>query len=695
MSDLQNLLDREAHRIDEAPGALEATLQARERRQRNRRIGTAVFALALFGVVIGTLALALKHRASEPAGRPAVHGNGEIVIPRHGAYASVDPATGAVITANLLPLDGGSELGTWSPDGSSLTYREGSMWRIYDASTGDSRDLLPASAAQLRWSPDSASIAYQQDNALWTVDAATGESRQLAPCNEQTGVLQAPLCGVAWSPDGTRLALVRTAEIDLVDVDGAAKTTVVTNLLGQVLGDPSFSPDGASLVFLVRHGDSPLLFEVDLAGTNLRKLADLPGGAFDALPAWSSDGSRVAYLAAGGAPTSGAGHEQDAFIVTVDGSAPPVVVPTGSCYCLGFAPGIAWSPDGAQLALVIPGPQGVAPVAGLYSMYADGTGLRLLSKGTAGQPAWRPVADLPHTDAPPAPSAASSPAAMHNGPIEVFGPTGGVRVLGPDHPGSFAYACTGSCTFTTGADWSPDGARLAFSTACGGGCASAYDPYHGLRLVNPPDGPDRLLLAGEGISNVAWSPDGTRIAYVATANWGTTEATNQIHVVNADGSGVAGVSPSVSYEVFLSTPSWSPDGSQLAYSAGGEMSVISLDGSASISLGKGYDPAWAPDGRTIAYQLGCQVRSMTANGLDDREVVQLGSTGDECTPEDLSWSPDGTELAALSDHGPPSPTIPSQTSVFVIDPSGRATDRIVSTMDTHWAGLGLAWQPTP
>jgi hypothetical protein len=82
--------------------------------------------------------------------------------------------------------------------------------------------------------------------------------------------------------------------------------------------------------------------------------------------------------------------------VPVDGAdrTPHMLHAAGHCFCGGFFPGLAWSPDGRELALVaigLPAPNG----DGLHVMAADGTGLHLLVQGATGPPAWQPVPAQP------------------------------------------------------------------------------------------------------------------------------------------------------------------------------------------------------------------------------------------------------------------------------------------------------------
>jgi Tol biopolymer transport system component len=170
----------------------------------------------------------------------------------------------------------------------------------------------------------------------------------------------------------------------LIDPEGGNRSTLV-ELPGIV--QPTWSPDGERIAFQ-GFSDGRSLYVIDRDGSNL---TDLLGpaphdsiGFFD--PAWSPDGSRIAYIAS----TQVGSTRQWRLrveVVDADGSNPTELVEAGICYCLGFTPGLTWSPDGASLALVIVGPGGAY---GLYVMNADGTGLRLVAEAD-GSLAWRPI----------------------------------------------------------------------------------------------------------------------------------------------------------------------------------------------------------------------------------------------------------------------------------------------------------------
>ena len=72
MSELQSLLDREARRVSAVPGALDGVLRRVDRRRRNRKVGTAIFALILAAAAISTLVRAFERSELRPARPPRI-----------------------------------------------------------------------------------------------------------------------------------------------------------------------------------------------------------------------------------------------------------------------------------------------------------------------------------------------------------------------------------------------------------------------------------------------------------------------------------------------------------------------------------------------------------------------------------------------------------------------------------------------
>jgi outer membrane protein assembly factor BamB len=72
MSELQGILEREARRVSAAPGALDAVLHRADRRRRNRRLATTIFALALAALAVSTLVRAFERSELKPALPPTI-----------------------------------------------------------------------------------------------------------------------------------------------------------------------------------------------------------------------------------------------------------------------------------------------------------------------------------------------------------------------------------------------------------------------------------------------------------------------------------------------------------------------------------------------------------------------------------------------------------------------------------------------
>jgi len=85
-------------------------------------------------------------------------------------------------------------------------------------------------------------------------------------------------------------------------------------------------------------------------------------------------------------------------------------------------------------------------------------------------------------------------------------------------------------------------------------------------------------------------------------------------LINADGSNMHRVLPYI-----LDSPSWSPDGKQIAFSNGGQLCVMPFDGSKfdtqAIRVlpvkGRSSQPAWSSDGKKIAYTQSISNDSLT------------------------------------------------------------------------------------
>lgn len=207
--------------------------------------------------------------------------------------------------------------------------------------------LVPSTNAEdPAWSPDCSRLVYTENGSLWTVGNDGTGARKLV--DHHPGYLHSAV----WSPDGTRIAYVRgyadendnwVAHIWTVNVDGSHDNQRTE---GDVRDEwPTWSPDGKRIAFERWTGngrdengdriDSDRHIVVMTSYGNKPKALN-EGGDWEHSPAWSPDGSRLAYQANG-------------FLVVseVDGRNARQVH-TG----VYFNGGLSWSPDGNRIAFI-------------------------------------------------------------------------------------------------------------------------------------------------------------------------------------------------------------------------------------------------------------------------------------------------------------------------------------------------------
>jgi Tol biopolymer transport system component len=207
--------------------------------------------------------------------------------------------------------------------------------------------------------------------------------------------------------------------------------------------------------------------------------------------------------------------------------------------------------------------------------------------------------------------------------------------------------------------WSPDGARLAFGRSvprpdCGAGCFEkeiyVVDAHGGQasRLTHAPGG---ALCTPQGPSacggDPAWSPDGRQIAFnrtVATAD--DPQDQTGIWVVNADGSGERQLASQPAPQR-IASPSWSPDGTRLAFERG------RFDG----------------DGQAVS----SAVFTMRSDGTDERQVTPVSKFGDH--PQ---WSPDGQTIMFRDNIGTPTNHF-KPSALYTVHPDGSGLTRLTGS----------------
>ncbi len=138
---------------------------------------------------------------------------------------------------------------------------------------------------------------------------------------------------------GTRLAYIATDNGGDFDIYVKSFMTGATVRLTTNPGrdtSPAWSPDGSRLAFRSSVTANSDVWVMDADGKNLLRLTDSPG--FDGDPVWSPDGTRIAF-------TSDRSGNFDVWVMRADGSAETQVTdhPADDEYP-------TWSPDGSMLA---------------------------------------------------------------------------------------------------------------------------------------------------------------------------------------------------------------------------------------------------------------------------------------------------------------------------------------------------------
>jgi Tol biopolymer transport system component len=290
----------------------------------------------------------------------------------------------------------------------------------------------------------------------------------------------------------------------------AAASAVAIGLLAMAAPAQSAFPgaNGKIAFHTLRDGTGfPEIYAMNADGTSPTNLSN--NVATDQAPAWSADGTKLAFTAF----RDGNG---EIYAMNADGSGQTRLTNNGA---VDFAP--TWSPDGTKIAFYTDRDGNEE----IYAMNADGTGQTNVTNNAAQDrdPSWSP-------DGTKIAFATNRDPGLH-------------EIYSMNADGTAPTRLTNALQADFEPTWSPDGAKIAF-TAFRDGNAEIYS------MNADGTGQTNLTNNEAGDREPAWSPDGAKIAFRTDR-----DTNGEIYAMNADGTAQTNLSNHTTED---GEPDWQP-----------------------------------------------------------------------------------------------------------------------------------------
>jgi Tol biopolymer transport system component len=408
---------------------------------------------------------------------------------------------------------------------------------------------------QSPWSPDGRKLIFSQNtindekHQFYALDIATQDTN---PLTTETGKYYSP----TWSPDGEHIAFIldETQEnspilrrLYIIDSQGNHHVNVTEGLPeyeSVALADYYWSPDGQSITFVTDSpaGKSkPIVYKADLDGTRVQQTSsnaqildwwngivvqtDPPKKVEEtSLSLLRADGSQIplqtcqsndlpaSYAikrSSDGTLAFGMKCTQGVWMlygVNAEGTTINKLLnsPLDARYDNLFQ--MTWSPDDHFLAFVAFDFDDKHIPTDLYVVIANDPSASPLKMENSSDPSWQPVLAENLLKEVSTPKPAETVSASGLIAFTAVGKNGDMDIFTVHPNGSGLTNLTNDPAIESNIAWSPDGTRLAF--------VSDSDGNDNIFVMNA-DGSDQKRLTDEPESNLAplWSPDGQRIAY--------------------------------------------------------------------------------------------------------------------------------------------------------------------------------------
>jgi hypothetical protein len=370
MADSRSVIERGLARAGSESYTLDSFYRRRDRKRARKRLTAGIVGLAIaIAMVVAGSAILRSAPEDKDVGRkgPQILREGEVlqVVDEFGAWSLVatDPTTGhqrilqgclgdcrGAIVEFALSAHGGwigwEQIcgGGCAPPGTEV----GGLWVVgADGTTIRLTPSVPApgpypNAGQVwAWSTATEQLAFVTGRPgfaeLTLLDPATGERTSVTTVDK--------IAALSWSPDGAAIAIASPSSgVSIIDLATGRSTSIARTGTGD---DLSWSPDGTRLVLATTQG----IIVVRADGSDQRVLVE-----DGLLPAWSPDGTSIAYLRQhpGSVPPAPGLRDPwhrvslEAWVIGADGFDATRLF-HGDC-CIADWSGPVWSPDGSRIA---------------------------------------------------------------------------------------------------------------------------------------------------------------------------------------------------------------------------------------------------------------------------------------------------------------------------------------------------------